>query len=212
MQLDNLKQIRFVGKLDPDLVQKIWRGWKKVKFEEEIDPNFAEKVASYPGCNTLYDCIQCGTCSGICPMGSFMEYAPRKIVGMIRAGFKGEVLTSYTTWLCASCYACTVECPKNIKITDIMYALKQLAIKEHMHPRRLPIPVLARQFFEIVKKFGRNNEGKVVINMYFRTNPLLPLRNLAMGIKLYLRGRIAFTQDKIENIPQLTKILNTVKM
>ena len=212
MAMDPLqKQVQFVGKLDPTFVQKMWKGWRKVKFEEEADPDFANIVASYPGCNTIFDCIQCGTCSGTCPVSPFMEYAPRRVIGMIRAGFKGEVLTSYTTWLCASCYSCTVECPMGIKITDVMYTLKQLAIKEGMHPRQLPIPVLAREFFHIVTKFGRNNEGKVVMKMYFRTNPILPIRNLIMGAKLYFRGRIDFVQDKIKDLPQLNKILASIR-
>ena len=47
---------------------------------------------------------------------------PRQIIAMIRAGLRAEVLSSYTTWLCASCYACTVARPRQIRITDIMYA------------------------------------------------------------------------------------------
>ena len=35
---------------------------------------------------------------------------------------------SRTIWLCASCYACTTRCPAGIKITDIIYALKRLAM------------------------------------------------------------------------------------
>jgi heterodisulfide reductase subunit C len=201
------KQVTYVGKLDPKFVQNMWKGWKKVKFEEELDPQFADKVAAFPGCSNIFDCLQCGTCTGACPVSAYMEYAPRKVIGMIRAGFKGEVLSSYTTWLCASCYSCTVECPKGIKITDVMYGLKQLAIKEGMYPARLPIPVLAREFYTIVRRYGRNNEGKVVMKMYFKTNPTLPLRNLIMGVKLYLRGRIDFIQDKVQDIPQLHRIL-----
>ncbi len=204
------KQITYVGKLDPKFVQKLWRGWKKVKYEEELDPNFADKVAAMPGCSNIFDCIQCGTCSGTCPLSPFMEYPPRKIIGMIRAGFKGEVLSSYATWLCASCYSCTVECPKNIKITEVMYALKQLAIQEKMHPQKLPIPVLVHEFHKIVKRFGRNNEGKVMMKMYFRTNPIMPIRNLIMGIKLYLRGRMDFIQDKIVDNAQFQKILSSL--
>ncbi|MDK9699562.1 MAG: 4Fe-4S dicluster domain-containing protein [bacterium] len=202
--------IKYSDKFDSVFTAKMWKGWKKAKFEEELDPNFAEKIAQMPGCDRIYNCIQCGTCSGTCPMSVYMEYAPRKIIGMIRAGFKGEVLSSYTTWLCASCYSCTARCPKGIKITDVMYALKRFAIKEKMAPSKLPIPVLANEFFETVQKYGRNNEGMVVMKMYFKTNPTLPIRNLIMGIKLFIRGRMDVIQDKIVNRAQLHKILKSV--
>jgi heterodisulfide reductase subunit C len=204
------KQVTYVGKIDTGVVQRLWKGWRKVKFEEELDPLFADKIAAMPNCDNIFNCIQCGTCSGTCPVSAFMEYAPRKIIGMIRAGFKGEVLTSYTTWLCASCYSCTVECPKGIKITDVMYALKQMAIREGMYPKRLPIPVLAREFFRIVRKHGRNNEGLVAMKMYFKTNPIMPLRNLVIGIRMYMKGRIGVYQDRIKNKAQLQQILNNV--
>lgn len=204
-------QLSYVGQIDPSKVEKLWKGWRKAKFEREVDFNFTEQVRAMPGCHNITECIQCGTCSGTCPVGSFMEYAPRKIIGMVRAGFKSEVLSSYTTWLCASCYACTVECPKNIKITEVMYALKQIAIKEGYHPRRMPIPILASEFSKIVYNHGRNNEGMVIMKMYFKTNPVLPLRNLILGLKLYTRGRIHFIQDRIRDIKQFQGILNAVK-
>lgn len=204
------KQVTYVGKIDTGVVQQLWKGWRKVKFEEELDPLFADKIAAVPGCDNIFDCIQCGTCSGTCPVSAFMEYAPRKIIGMIRAGFKGEVLTSYTTWLCASCYSCTVECPKGIKITDVMYALKQMAIREEMYPKRLAIPVLAREFYRIVRKHGRNNEGLVAMRMYFKTNPILPLRNLMIGIRMYMKGRMGLYQDHIKNKAELQQILDNL--
>jgi len=204
------KQVTYVGKIDTGAVQQLWKGWRKVKYEEELDPQFADKIAAMPNCDNIFNCIQCGTCSGTCPVSPFMEYAPRKIIGMIRAGFKGEVLTSYTTWLCASCYSCTVECPKGIKITDVMYALKQMAIHEGMYPKRLAIPVLAREFFKIVRKHGRNNEGLVAMRMYFKTNPIMPLRNLVIGIRMFLKGRMALYQDRIKNKDQLKRILDNV--
>ena len=40
-----------------------------------------------------------------------------------------RVVKSNTIWLCTSCYYCTVRCPAGIKITDLMYELKRMAIK-----------------------------------------------------------------------------------
>lgn len=175
-----------------------WKGWKKVKYEAENDPNFAHEIASIPGGEKLFSCIQCGNCSALCPLSSYMEHSPRRIIGMIRSGFKAEVLTSYTTWLCASCYACTVDCPREIKITDIMYAVKQRAIKEKLYRKRFPIPILAREFFKQVLSFGRTTETYLMMNAMMRSNPFSLLKFSSLGIKMFVRGRLGM---KLERIP-----------
>ena len=70
------------------------------------------------------------------------------------------MLESATPWLCASCYECQVRCPRDIKVTDIMYALKRRAIEKGMYPKRFPIPVLAKAFYNMVATHGRNSESR----------------------------------------------------
>jgi len=119
---------------------------RRVRYEAERVHGFGGEIMAVPGCEGLFSCIQCGTCSGTCPLSVYMEHSPRQIMALVRAGFKDEVLQSNSIWLCASCYSCTVECPREIRITDIMYALKQRAIQEGVYPKRFPIPVLAKEF------------------------------------------------------------------
>ena len=76
----------------------------------------------------ITNCLQCGTCSGTCPAVEFMDNSPREIIGMIRADLKEEVLASNTYWTCASCYHCTVRCPAEIDIADMMYTLKRYSM------------------------------------------------------------------------------------
>ena len=76
----------------------------------------------------LKTCIQCGTCSGTCPVAGYMDHTPRQIIAMINQGMKDQVLESNTFWYCASCYHCTVRCPQEINITELMYALKRYSI------------------------------------------------------------------------------------
>ena len=160
-----------------------WQVRRRIKYEAELDPGFAREIAATPGGEKLFSCIQCGTCSGTCPVSIYMDQTPRKIVAMTREGFKDEVLHSFTIWLCASCYACTVECPKQIKITDLMYALKQKAIKERVYPKRFPIPVLAREFFSVVLRRGRNTESWLLVRLFLKTNPHLSSVFLSSFIK-----------------------------
>ena len=114
---------------------------------------------------------------------------------MVRAGFEAEVLGSSTIWLCASCYQCTVDCPKQIKLTDIMYALKQRAIAKRLYPNKFPIPIMAEEFYKGVAKNGRNSEGSLMINIARRTNPFNLFKYARLGMKLFATGRMALRKE-----------------
>jgi len=181
-----------------------------VKYESALDPAFTESILSTPVGENLSKCIQCGTCSATCPLSNYMDYTPRRVMAMTRAGFKEEVLNSVTIWLCASCYSCTVECPKQIKITDIMYALKRKAIEEKHYPRRFPIPVLAREFLGMIQGRGRNREMFLLLRMALRTNPLGLFKQLPMGLRLMLAGRLGLGSPKIKYTTQMQKVLTSI--
>jgi heterodisulfide reductase subunit C len=163
-----------------------------------------------PGCEQLKSCIQCGTCSGVCPLSVYMDYSPRQIMELTRSDFKNEVLRSHTIWLCASCYACTVECPREIRITDIMYELKQRAIKERVYPPRFPIPVLAREFTDMVRKNGRITEMLLVMKLFLKTSWLAAMSNWRMGLDLMRTGRLSLATEKIERRADIARMLDTV--
>ena len=183
---------------------------RTIKYEADRVPGFGRELMSVPGGEALEHCIQCGTCSGVCPLSIYMDYTPRQVMELVRSDFKNEVLQSHTIWLCASCYACTTECPRQIRITDIMYELKQRAIKEKVYPKRFEIPVLAEEFTKMVHDYGRISETWLVSKMYLRTNPLAALGMAGLGLGLMKTGRFSLKQDKIERRGELAKIMEAV--
>jgi len=184
---------------------------RRIKFESELDLAFGERVAERAYGQKLLSCIQCGTCSATCPLSHYMDYTPRKIIAMTREGFKDEVLNSLTIWLCASCYSCQVQCPRQIHITDVMYALKREAIARGFYPAHHPIPVLARSFYERVFAQGRNTESRLLITLYLRTNPLVMLREAFLGFHLWRKGRLSLKKESIAGRKDLRKMLNAVE-
>jgi heterodisulfide reductase subunit C len=184
---------------------------KVLKYESELNPAFALDVAGTAHGQNLFACIQCGTCSGTCPVSHYMDYTPRRIIAMVRKGFEDEVLGSSTIWLCASCYQCAVDCPKQIKLTDIMYALKQKAIARGLYPKKFPIPVMAEEFYKGVAKNGRNSEGTLMINMARRTSLFNLFKYTRLGRKLFTTGRMALKGEGIENKEQLRALLRGVE-
>lgn len=188
-----------------------WKGWRRVKLESRLDPTFADDIAAMAGGVSLRECIQCGTCSAVCPLSAYMDYTPRRLIAMTRAGFKDEVLSSLSIWVCASCYACTVECPKQIPVTDVMHALKRTAVREGVHPKRFAVPVLARVFVGDVDRWGRNTESRLAMKLYLRTRPLLMLREAVLGQRLVRRGRMGLRRESIRQRGQLRTMLRAVE-
>jgi heterodisulfide reductase subunit C len=183
---------------------------RTIKYDADRVKGFGRELMRVPGCEQLESCIQCGTCSGVCPLSVYMDYTPRRVMALTRGDFKNEVLQSRTIWLCASCYACTVECPREIRITDIMYELKQRAIHEGFYPKRFPIPVLAREFSDMVMKNGRITEMLLVMKLFLKTNPFAAMSNWRMGIDLIKSGRFSLATEKIQRREELAQMFKAV--
>jgi quinone-modifying oxidoreductase subunit QmoC len=183
---------------------------RTIKYDADRVKGFGKDIMEVPGCEELKSCIQCGTCSGVCPLSIYMDFTPRQVMALTRADFKNEVLRSHTIWLCASCYACTVECPREIRITDIMYELKQRAIHEGIYPKRFPIPVLAREFSQMVLKYGRITEMLLVMKLFLKTSWRAALGNWRMGFDLMRTGRFSLKTEKIERRADLARMLEAV--
>ena len=132
-------------------------------------------------------------------------------MAMIKAGFKDDALKSKTVWICSSCYSCSVMCPAQIKITDVMYALKRMAIEKGVYPKGIPTPVLAQEMSNIISRKGRNSEMEVVTRMMLRTNPFGMLKMAPMGMSLFFKGRMEILGEKIKNLPQMRKLLKGLK-
>jgi len=77
----------------------------------------------------LFGCYQCGTCSAGCPFIEDMDLSPDEVIRYIILDRK-EVLNSKTIWLCASCFTCAERCPRDINITKIMEALRQIILRK----------------------------------------------------------------------------------
>ncbi len=76
----------------------------------------------------LFGCYQCGTCSAGCPFIDDMDLSPDEVIRYVILD-KQEVLNSKTIWLCSSCFTCAERCPRDINITKIMEALRQIILR-----------------------------------------------------------------------------------
>ena len=78
---------------------------------------FCERLYALPDGERIRTCLQCGSCSGVCPYGYVMEYPPGRMIAALRADVFHRVMQSESVWMCISCYACADVCPSKIPLT-----------------------------------------------------------------------------------------------
>lgn len=175
--------------------------------EAELRREFLAHVAQVPGGRRLLRCLQCGTCAGSCPVSYAMDLSPRALVARFRAGDVRAILESRSIWLCASCYACTTRCPAGIKVTDILYALKRMAVEQGLRPSSFPPLAMAESFVTMVRRYGRNNEPRLLALYFVRTRFREMIDKIPMALALLRRGRLGLRAKRIRGLADLNRII-----
>ncbi len=93
------------------------------------DDSFVEMIKRIGGPN-IESCFQCGTCSGSCPAGARTNYLVRGIIRKALLGLKQEVISAPELWYCTTCYTCTDRCPQDVRPTDVIKAIRNIAVAE----------------------------------------------------------------------------------
>lgn len=63
----------------------------------------------------LKACLNCGTCTAICPAAEFYNYQPRQIAETLQSRDDERIkalLRSDTIWYCGECMSCVTRCPR----------------------------------------------------------------------------------------------------
>ena len=175
--------------------------------EGELHATFLEQVKRIPAGDRIKRCIQCGTCTGSCPVSYAMDISPRQLIALFRAGEMEQIMKSRSIWLCASCYACTTRCPSGIKITDLMYALKRTAMEKDIKSLAPQVQALEKAYVKNLMRNGRLHEGTMILNYYLRVNPLRLFTLMPMGWKLWKTKRLAMTPSRIRAHKSLARII-----
>lgn len=121
---------------------------------DKLDVNFKDNLLELPDIDikSLKYCFQCSTCTASCPVAYAMDIMPHQIMGMISLGIKEKILRCNTIWLCTTCYNCQDRCPQSVKVTDILFALKNLATQLGEYPKGL------ETFAKTIYDLGRSIE------------------------------------------------------
>ncbi len=88
--------------------------------------NTQEFVQQY----TLLECIQCGRCTGGCPVSIKTTLNIRSIIYECLVEDTVDPSLMPVLWDCTNCLTCTIRCPKDIKPADVIIGLRGYIVGE----------------------------------------------------------------------------------
>lgn len=102
-----------------------------------VDHRLKHEVDRSSQARTYAYCFSCETCTTVCPVVENYEnpeqilgLLPHQIMRALGLGVKDLALGAHMLWDCVTCYQCQEHCPQGVKVTDILYEVKNLAIKQ----------------------------------------------------------------------------------
>lgn len=162
--------------------------------------------------NPINTCIQCGTCSATCPVasGGYMDNSPRRVIALIRSGFKDQVLKANTYWYCASCYQCTVRCPRNIDIAELMYGLKRYSVWKATGQEDLIGPTFTKTFVKMIMRTGRSFEPVLATTYLFTYGLPEMIQEAQTATALMIKGRLPLLPARIKRLDNFKRMVKHI--
>ncbi len=101
----------------------------------ELDWTRWERVLDAIG-GAAAPCFQCGTCTATCPWGT-VRGEPLSLRTLMHEAQLGLDVRPGDLWLCTTCGACEQQCPRGVRVANVILPLRQLAWKENHQPAGL---------------------------------------------------------------------------
>ncbi len=91
--------------------------------------------------DTFMSCMQCGTCSGVCPWSQITYYSPRQILRNISLETCTQATVDTAVWDCATCGSCVAHCPRGIDLIDLVTSVRRQNVTAQKLPKIFVPPV-----------------------------------------------------------------------
>lgn len=101
-----------------------------------LNQNAKSKYGSLISETTFSYCFGCQNCTTVCPVVENYEspqdkvdLLPHQIMSSLGLGLTETAMGARMIWDCVTCYQCQEHCPQNVRVTDILYELKYMAVE-----------------------------------------------------------------------------------
>lgn len=65
-------------------------------------------------------------------MSFAMDFLPNQIIRLVQLGLEEDIVRSKTVWICASCFTCTVRCPRGVDLAKVMEAVRLVTLRRNV--------------------------------------------------------------------------------
>ena len=90
---------------------------------------------------TFLSCMQCGTCTSLCPWNQVSSFTPRGILRQLSLDSGTVQSVDRAVWQCVTCNACGLNCPRGIDIIDVIKAVRRFEISSDRIPEIFKPPL-----------------------------------------------------------------------
>ena len=186
---DQTQQRRVIGDRGDHFLKRI---------EGEISPNVSA-------------CYQCERCTNACPVSRYMDIKPHQVVRYVQLGWRQELLSSSTIWVCLTCEMCSTYCPNEVAVASLINHLRNLAYQSTTPPGERLLAVFHQTFLEQLQHYGRVNEFWLM-NAFNRKPGIMKEKlksgvlkdEIGLGIDLWRKGRLHL-------LPSRSKAIEAIK-
>ncbi len=177
-----------------------------------LNDEFSRKISAEV--RNLARCYQCSMCSDGCPVAYAMDYYPNQIIHLVRLGLKEKVLQSTAIWICASCETCATRCPNEVEIVRLMDVLRSESLEAGFKGPLNNISKFHEIFLEQIRKRGRIDEARLLLNYELKTGDFLSLEKFreeaGLGLEMFRKGKLKLPSRKKYAPKEVNKIFKKV--
>ena len=141
----------------------------------------------------LLECIQCGTCTGSCPVAKKANLNIRRYMREAATLGKVSIHPQNEVWSCTTCSTCGVRCPKDLNPYEFLIDIRSMAVEEGQ------LAPTIRDALESIFKNG-NPWGRMR-NKRSEWSQTLNLKPISQGADiLYYVGCTSAYDPRIQNV------------
>ena len=143
----------------------------------------------------LLECIQCGTCTGSCPVAKKANLNVRRYMREVATLGKLIQHPQNELWSCTTCSACGVRCPKDLNPYEFLIDIRGMAVEEGQ------IAPTIRDALE--NTFKNGNPWGRIRNKRSEWTQGLNLKHVSQGIEtLFFVGCTSAYDPRVQNVPR----------